>query len=215
MEQTLKRIGMVLLIGATMAFFCGCDDDKGDDNSTANSSSGTKESKRTTVDALHMTRSASLTIYVKHPNGYGEKMHIYAKNLEWNGTSFTGTVSDTDKKYGGRIEESEISVSGSVSSDMKRLTTINAVKSVDVTTPTPHAGDVKRTVRVEMTLSGLPLTNSNTDDDRPYFTYQKRSPVDKGQYDYKRTVKDSDGVLEAGLGNVTVERVTVYLSTPL
>jgi hypothetical protein len=199
----------VLFVAMAMLTGCGSEND-----GAGNSDRGTQAEagEATPLDALHRTSSVSATLSATHPNGYEEKRRIRCENLEWQGASFSGKLSDTDKGYM-KTEKTDATVSGEVSPDGKRLVSIEFDQKIERTSETPR-GDVKRTLQTTMTLKEVPLGSSNTGD-RPYLRYKLEGPVSPDQVSYKLTNTDSDGSSESELPEIFLQEgdVVVHFGT--
>ncbi|NBC10804.1 MAG: hypothetical protein GVY24_03595 [Planctomycetes bacterium] len=203
MRLTRNKLSAVVLSVAMVALAgCGSENAEGENPEARPASkhpdrdSPVQTGQATLLDTLHRTTSVSATLSATHPNGHEEKRRVRCEHLKWQGTSFTGKLSDVDKGYM-KTETTRASVTGQLSPDGERLLNIAFDRKIERVTETPR-GDVKRKLHTALTLTDVPLDSSNTGD-RPYLRYKLKAPIDPGHADYKLTNTDSDGSIDSEL----------------
>ena len=203
-----KLFVAVLFVGMVAFAGCGSENGEGENPETGSGAKNpggetlVEEGEATPMDALHRTTSVSATLSATHPNGHKEKRRVWCEGIKWQGTSFTGNLSDKDKGYM-KTEETNATVSGEVSPDGQRLLSIEFDQKIERISETPR-GDVTRTFHTEMALTEIPLGSSNTGD-RPYFRYKLESPIDPGHVSYKLTNTDSEDSYESELPEIFLQ----------
>jgi hypothetical protein len=208
--RLIRNTALVVLLFMAMVTLAGCggESDEGgnaETPSTAGNPDGetsVEPGEATALDTLHRTTSVSATLAATHPNGYEEKRRVWCEDLEWQGTSFTGSLSDTSKGHM-KTEETNATVSGEVSADGRQVLSIEFDQKMERVSETPR-GDVTRTIHTKLTLTDVPLGSSNMGE-RPYLRYKLDAPIDPAHVSYKLTNTDSDGSLESELPEIFLQ----------